>query len=290
MYKAFFSILTILLIVSTVFMAVISPKMHKNILMYDSGLQIVLQDNNTVKNEAAPAQINTVKQQSAPQRPTVSVKDTIADTAVNVVQMPVNVTNTPVNVTRQQANVQPQTVVKTPAPKTVTKQPPVQKTQSIEPKPVQKTETRPKAQPAAKPVTKTVEKQAESKQSAKTAAQKEQEELILWNKWRSDLQNRIMTDVKLPIVRQGTVFRFSFDVDKYGKITNVYTSSDDPNYTPYAIQYIAPVIRSYQGRDFMRFPTGSTRITTTVLGAWKISDKTTYSTPADYKDVEKVRN
>ena len=79
-------------------------------------------------------------------------------------------------------------------------------------------------------------------------------------------------------------------LDKYGKITNISTWSPDPNYTPYAIQYIAPVIRSYQGRDFMNFPAGSNRVTTTVSGAWKISDKMTYSSPSDYADVEKIRN
>ena len=281
MYKIFFTILTILLLVSTVFMAIISPKMHKNIFLFDSGLNVVLQQNDNVKTEVVPTKINTVQQQTTPQKSIVAVKDTIVDKAVNVVQKPVNVEKAKVNVVQQPVKVQPQKAVKT-----VTAQPKQQQKSTPQPskstaKPIQKTQQQPKAQPVTKPaVTKSV----------KTAAQKEQEELIKWNKWRSDLQNRIMTDVKLPIVKQGTVFRFSFDVDKFGKITNVSTSSDDPNYTPYAIQYIAPVIRSYQGRDFMNFPAGSNRVTTTVSGAWKISDKTTYSTPADYKDVERIRN
>ena len=281
MYKIFFTILTILLLVSTVFMAIISPKMHKNIFLFDSGLNVVLQQNDNVKTEVVPTKINTVQQQTTPQKSIVAVKDTIVDKAVNVVQKPVNVEKTKVNVVQQPVKVQPQKAVKT-----VTAQPKQQQKNTPQPskstaKPIQKTQQQPKSQPVTKPaVTKPV----------KTAAQKEQEELIKWNKWRSDLQNRIMTDVKLPIVKQGTVFRFSFDVDKFGKITNVSTSSDDPNYTPYAIQYIAPVIRSYQGRDFMNFPAGSNRVTTTVSGAWKISDKTTYSTPADYKDVERIRN
>ena len=40
-----------------------------------------------------------------------------------------------------------------------------------------------------------------------------QQELILWNKWRSNIQNSIMKDVKLPIIQEGTIFKFSFDVD-----------------------------------------------------------------------------
>lgn len=99
-----------------------------------------------------------------------------------------------------------------------------------------------------------------------------------------------MTDVKLPIVEQGTVFRFKFDVDKYRKISNLSTWSTSPQYTPYAIQYIAPVIKSYQGRSILDFPAGSNRMVTTVEGGWKISQTSKYSTPADYKDIEKIRN
>ena len=39
----------------------------------------------------------------------------------------------------------------------------------------------------------------------------QEQEVILWNKWRSDLQNQIMRDVRLPIVQEGTVFKFSFE-------------------------------------------------------------------------------
>ena len=117
-----------------------------------------------------------------------------------------------------------------------------------------------------------------------------QQELILWNKWRSDIQNQIMRDVKLPTVSKGTVFRFSFEVDKYGKISNIKTWSENSMYTPYAIQYIVPVIKSYQGKDILNFPQGSNRFVTTVEGGWKISDKTKFSTPDDFKDVEKIRN
>lgn len=117
-----------------------------------------------------------------------------------------------------------------------------------------------------------------------------EQEVVLWNKWRSDLQNQIMRDVRLPIVQEGTVFKFSFEVDKYGKVSNVQTWSTNPMYTPYAIQYIAPVIKSYQGRSILNFPSGSNRFVTVVDGGWKIAKTTKYSTPADFKDVETLRN
>ncbi len=156
-------------------------------------------------------------------------------------------------------------------------------------------------------VTKTVEKKTVENIKPKTAVglkpvskknvnnniqekQAQQKEEILWNKWRSDIQNNIMLDVKLPIVPSGTVFRFSFDVDKFGRVTNIKTWSEDATYTPYAIQYIAPVIRSYQGRSILNFPVGSKRFLTNVEGGWKVSDKSKLSSPDDYDDVEQIRN
>ena len=117
----------------------------------------------------------------------------------------------------------------------------------------------------------------------------EQEEEIEWNKWRSNLQNQIMKDVKLPIIPQGTVFKFEFDVDKYGKVSNIQTLSLTPAYTPYAIQYIAPVIRSYQGHSILNFPNGSNRTQTHVKGGWKIAQSVKYSTPKDYNDTETIK-
>ena len=98
-----------------------------------------------------------------------------------------------------------------------------------------------------------------------------------------------MRDVKMPYVPKGTVFKFSFDVDKYGRITNIKTWSTSSNYTPFAIQFIAPVIRSYQGKNILDFPSGTQRLSTTVKGGWKISDSAKYSTPNDYNDIEKVK-
>ena len=97
-----------------------------------------------------------------------------------------------------------------------------------------------------------------------------------------------MKDVKLPILPQGIVFKFEFDVDKYGKISNVQTWSLTPMYTPYAIQYIAPVIRSYQGHSILNFPSGSDRTQTHVKGGWKIAQTEKYSTPRDYNDTESI--
>ena len=125
----------------------------------------------------------------------------------------------------------------------------------------------------------------ETKPVVLTAAQEE----IAWNKWRSNLNNQIMKDSKLPTMPNGIIFKYKFTVDKYGKVSNVQTSSTTPGYTPYAIQFIAPVIRSYQGRAILNFPAGSNRTSTEVSGAWKISSNARLSTPDDFNDIEKIK-
>lgn len=116
-----------------------------------------------------------------------------------------------------------------------------------------------------------------------------QEEEIAWQIWRSNLQNKIMQDAKLPNVPQGTIFKFTFDVDRYGKISNIHTScTNNAQYTPYAIQYIAPVIRAYQGRSILNFPQGSQRVTTSFVGSFKVSNSSRYSTAGDYNDTERI--
>ena len=117
----------------------------------------------------------------------------------------------------------------------------------------------------------------------------EQEEFIAWNKWHSDLQNKLMNDIKLPILPEGTIFKFSFVVDKFGKITNIQTNSTNSQYTPFAIEFIAPVIRSYQGTSILNFPEGSNRTKTTFNGGFKISQTSKFSSPNDYNDTEKVK-
>ena len=139
--------------------------------------------------------------------------------------------------------------------------------------------------------TETKSQNVQSSTSAPVVVLTAAEEEIAWNKWRSNLYNHIMRDAgaKLPNMPNGIIFKYSFNVDKYGKITNVQTWSTTSGYTPYAIQYIAPVIRSYQGRTILNFPTGSNRVTTEVTGAWKISSNQKYSTESNFNDIEKVK-
>ena len=278
--KLILQILLILLIAATISVCTIQPELHKNIIVYDSDYSLVSEEE--VKTETK--EIPVMEMPAKPVQATVKVEQKVEPT----------VKTTKV----QNANVKQQTQTK-PKQTTVVKQ----------------TNTKPAVQQTVKPVTQKVEKPVVKKEVKKVEPPKvektvvqspaqitpikqtvveppkvmtPQEETIAWNKWRSNLTNQIMRDTKLPDIPSGVLFQFSFDVDKYGKVSNVQTGANPANYTPYAIQYIAPVIRSYQGRDILNFPEGTQRTSTQVTGKWRISTTEKYSTPQDYNDVEKV--
>ncbi|MBO7672038.1 hypothetical protein J6S88_01375 [bacterium] len=253
---------------------VTKPQLHKNVFIYDSNYTVVEQ-------EMTPTETKNL--------PTMAVTQETTQKAVPKTEQQVTKQTTP-------AKTQPKTVkqdIVSPYVQTVHKteeKNPLTDILSKKEVAPQKEVTVAKNETKQEPVTVVQAKSEPQKATVQTMSQaeKERQELILWNVWRSNLQNKIMQDTKLPIIPEGVIFRFKFDVDKYGKISNVQTWSLTPAYTPYAIQYIAPVIRSYQGREILNFPEGSNRFSTTVEGGWKISKTAKYSTPADYKDSEKV--
>lgn len=116
----------------------------------------------------------------------------------------------------------------------------------------------------------------------------EQEEIIVWNKWRSNLQNQIMKDTQIsaPI---GTAFKFSFTVDKRGQISNLKTWSIPSTYNGIAINYLKPLILSYQGQSILNFPARTKRVITNVTGGFVISTQDRFSTPDDFQDIEKIK-
>lgn len=249
-----------ILVILTVLACVTKPQLHKNVFIYDSRYKVV-------EEKPIPTETQNL--------PTMVVNQEVKQITPPKVEKQVTKQQNPAKVQQQTVKLE-KVGVKTQTSKSEEKSPLLKVLTQVETK--------------SEPI-KVVEKTVEPKTAAVqivSQTEKEQQELILWNVWRSNLQNKIMQDTKLPIVPEGTIFRFQFDVDKFGKVTNVQTWSLTPSYTPYAIQYIAPVIRSYQGRDILNFPEGSNRMSTTVEGGWKISKTAKYSTPADYKDSEKV--
>lgn len=255
-YNSFIKILLVVAIIITACICCIKPQMHSNVLVTDSSYMVTDQDykpQETTNDEVIATVSREELQKPKPVSQTVSEPVTQKVEQQKVEQPKTQTVNRVVQTPKE-------TVKKTETPKTVSK---------VTSKPANKVQ------------------QTTSNPQAKTMTPQQEE--IAWNVWRSNLQNQIMKDSRLPDVQNGVVFKFSFTVDKYGKVSNVKTWSLNPSYTPMAIQYIAPVIRGYQGHSILDFPAGSNRVITNVEGGFKVSNTSKYSSPTDYNDTETVK-
>lgn len=223
------------IIVATILVCVLQPKMHKIVVIGDVNFVVVQEENQPQSQTQIPIQ-NPQERKNLPTQ-------------------------------TQKIQVKPKTSTNKEKPS----------------KRIQEKVVREVYPPKAKP-------QVETKQPAeqKRKLTAEEEEIIAWNTWRSNLQNKVMKDTKLsaPI---GTVFRFSFTVDREGTISNLKTWSDNSMYTPTAVRAIKPMLLSYQGQSILNFPPESKRVITNVNGKFITWYSSSYSTPSDYSDYEKVK-
>ena len=118
----------------------------------------------------------------------------------------------------------------------------------------------------------------------------EQEEIIAWNKWRSNLQNQIMKDSNIDYAPLGTMFMFNFVVDKYGNVSNIKVECSNPNFMNVARNSVKPAIANLQKKPILNFPRGTQRVSTVVTGLFLIGTQERYSTPNDFSDFERVKN
>ncbi len=324
-YKLIIQILIILAAISTICICAIKPKMHKPVMVYNSDIEVVT-DYSSVKIEEnnIPIMVQNAEVQSAdkqkssivntpvlsnnikPANPITNTKNINFNSNNNLLNKKTNIQNTKItnnniNNSKNNISVSKQNIVNN----NISTQNPqidinkivennkkiVQQPKENHPvKPIQSNENLTKPQALnLNTSANTKNPNLEVNNNQQSTVLSAQEEEIAWNKWRSNLNNQIMRDSKLPTMPNGIIFRYKFNVDKYGKISNVQTWSTTQSYTPYAIQFIAPVIRSYQGHAILNFPTGSNRVSTEVTGAWKISSNEKLSTPSDYNDIEKIR-
>lgn len=274
-------------LIATVFVCVFRPKTHKPIAFEDRNFKLEL-----ISDEiAAPktSDLNLVQN-------SVEIKSQTVD--INLPPMNVKIpeikTNTNTNSKNSSAKNTTKSLQNQPKTQIVSKKnspiTQLNKTEvkKVESKSVQKSESKvvnnTKKSKVVSPVEKISEKPV-TKPAVKVLT--EEEEIIAWNKWRSDLQNKLMRDSKIaaPI---GTSFEFSFTVDKFGTISNLKTWSSNPSYTPLAVRVIKPLLLSYQKTAILNFPTGSKRVITNVNGGFTMARSSRYSSPSDYNDYERV--
>lgn len=274
-------------LIATVFVCVFRPKTHKPIAFEDRNFKLELISDEIVAPKTSD--LNLVQNSVEIKSQTVDINLPPVNVKIPEIKTNTNTNSknsTAKNTTKSQQN-QPKTqiVSKKNFPITQLNKTEVKK---VESKPVQKSESKVVNNTEKSKVVSPVEKISEkpvTKPAVKVLT--EEEEIIAWNKWRSDLQNKLMRDSKIaaPI---GTSFEFSFTVDKFGTISNLKTWSSNPSYTPLAVRVIKPLLLSYQKTAILNFPTGSKRVITNVNGGFTMARSSRYSSPSDYNDYERV--
>ena len=116
----------------------------------------------------------------------------------------------------------------------------------------------------------------------------EQEEIIAWNKWRSNVQNQIMMNSNIEYAPLGTMFTFNFVVDKFGNVSNIKVDCSNPNYMDVARNNVKAAITKLQNQPILNFPKGTQRKSTVVQGYFFIGLEERYSTPNNFSDYERV--
>lgn len=116
----------------------------------------------------------------------------------------------------------------------------------------------------------------------------EQEEIIAWNVWRSNINNQIMVDSKIDFAPLGTIFSFTFVVDKFGNVSNINVSCSNPQFMDVARNDVKPAIQRLQNKPILNFPRGTKRTSTIVKGMFAIGTREKYYSPNDFSDYERV--
>ena len=135
---------------------------------------------------------------------------------------------------------------------------------------------------------KTVQTTPTQPKSSSNPYMTEQEEIIAWNIWRSNIQNQIMKDSNIDFAPFGTIFTFTFIVDKFGNVSNIKVECSNPNFMDVARNNVKPAISNLQKKPILNFPKGTKRTSTVVTGMFLIGTQTRYSTPENYSDYERV--
>lgn len=114
------------------------------------------------------------------------------------------------------------------------------------------------------------------------------EEIIAWNVWRSNLQNRIMDEsaIEAPV---GTLILFSFDVSEDGYISNLKYTCTNKEYTKSARADMVNVLDRLEGDEVLNFPSNTKRRNVRFKGGFLLDYTTQYSKPSDYSDYERVK-
>ena len=97
-----------------------------------------------------------------------------------------------------------------------------------------------------------------------------------------------MKDSDIGYAPYGVVFTFNFLVDKYGNVSNIKVEAIPSQYMDIARNGVKPAISRLQKKAILNFPRGTRRTSTVVNGSFAIGVQNVFSTPDQFRDIERV--
>ena len=147
-----------------------------------------------------------------------------------------------------------------------------------------------KAQKQAQELAKKQAQELAKKQAEEQKKLVEYQETIIWNQWRANVCNKVTQNLDkkfASVIPQGTIYTYSFNVDKNRRITNVsvkisrgYINST----TNQGIYMIQQAINSLNLSSVLNFPSGTQRTSVTVESGIERSAEINTSTQLDASD------
>lgn len=268
----------VLFVVLTILTIKIHPEIHQPMLIEDADFQLV-RISDTIQNTpvtVAQAQPKTVTQPVS-QQP-VEVK------AQEVAPQPQPVETKPIKIKFPKKEVPIQTSVPEPSQAELLQKllnTDIEDTKALQENAQKLAQTMQKPQQVQKPV-------PQQTSAHKNPYMTEQEELIAWGKWRSNIHNQIMKDSDIGYAPYGVVFTFNFLVDKYGNVSNIKVEAIPSQYMDIARNGVKPAISRLQKKAILNFPRGTRRTSTVVNGSFAIGVQNVFSTPDQFRDIERV--
>ncbi len=114
---------------------------------------------------------------------------------------------------------------------------------------------------------------------------------IDWNTWKSNFINQIIDDSmyihSLDAYELGSWFYYSFNVDKYGRISNITVRS--MQLTPMDKERIRKLIKSYEYQDITVFPANTQKTTAKVDAVVMLGNNEKKSRPSDFNENEQIK-
>ncbi len=314
-------IAVIILISATMFITITKPQMHKRIVFGGANIQVAETKTETeaIETKVTPVQTETVKKEVEVQKVDntdfqnelrLKALEALADKEAELKLAQEKAANAEKRAeadakklkqqqeAEEKARKQAEKQAKKEAEELAKKQSQLEKEQEAAQKQAEKKAKKAAEEQAKKAAAEKAKKAAEEQAKKQAEEQKklvEYQETILWNQWRATVCNKVASKLDkqfTAVAPPGTIYTYSFNVDKNRRITNV-TVKISKGYvntsTQQGVNMIKYAINSLNLSSILTFPSGTQRTSVKVeSGIERTANQSNSLNANSFNDVETI--